>query len=516
MSTDRTPQTDPDAGDLGETDTQPLSRAAGKGAVATMIGQGVKISIHFAGLLILARLLEPDDYGLIAMVVAVTAMGDVVRDFGLSSAAVQARNLSDAQRTALFWINTLIGAVLMLIVFLAAGPIAALYDQPDLTTITRVLSVTFLLNGLATQFRADLNRDMRFVAYSVSDVGGHLTGLVLGVVAALLGAGPWALVAQQVGQKGGVLVLSAGLSGRAPGRPRRGVPVRSFLSFGGHLMVIQLIANVSRSVDSFIIGLRFGPSPLGVYDRAFQLLMLPLNQLSSPTTTVALPVLARLRDQKERFDAYLLRGQGVMMHMVMGVFAFSCAAAWPLIPLVLGDQWGDAVDFFRILAVGGMFHAATYACYWVMLAKGLTKPAMPYQVVNRLAMIVVIVAAGFVSPTAVAVAYAGSLALSWPFELWWLSRLSNAPTVRMFANGIRSMFGYGLAGVAAYATTRVAADLPEAVVLLLAAGAMAAVMAVEVAVWSEFRRDLAGAVRQVLAMMPRALTRRLPRRFAPG
>src|SRR5829696_6310068 len=135
-----------------------LGRRAARGALVTLAGQAARIVVQLASVVILARLLDPGDYGVLAMVLAVVGVGEIFRDFGLSSAAVQAKDLTVAQRDNLFWINTAIGVVLAVLVFASAVPLAVLYDEPVLRDVTRVLAVTFVLNGLATQFRADLVR----------------------------------------------------------------------------------------------------------------------------------------------------------------------------------------------------------------------------------------------------------------------------------------------------------------------------------------------------------------------
>jgi O-antigen/teichoic acid export membrane protein len=170
-----------------------LGSRAARGAAVTLGAQGIKILVQLASVIVLARLLSPTDYGLVTMVVAIIGVGEIFRDFGLSSAAIQAPTLSRGQRDNLQWINTGIGLVLAGTVFASAGLIAQLYGHEQLVPLAQVLSVTFLVNGFATQYRADLIRRMRFRALALADVAAPVVALGVAIVGALLGWGYWAL-----------------------------------------------------------------------------------------------------------------------------------------------------------------------------------------------------------------------------------------------------------------------------------------------------------------------------------
>ena len=235
----------------------------------------------------MARLLSPADVGLFAMVMSIAGIAEVFRDFGLSQAAVQAPVLTKEQRDNLFWINAAIGAALAVAVFLSSWGIAALYGRAELAPLAQLASLTFLFSGLATQFRASLNRMLRFTALATTDVIAAVVGLGAGVVVALTGAGPWALVAQLLGTAFATLVLVAVFAGWLPGRPNRGAPVGGFIRFGWNMVATQMVTYVGNNVDSVVIGIRFGASQLGIYNRAFQLVMNTANQLRAPITSVA-------------------------------------------------------------------------------------------------------------------------------------------------------------------------------------------------------------------------------------
>lgn len=465
-----------------------LGQVAARGALLTMGGQACKILLQFGGIVVLARLLAPGDYGLLAMVTAIVGVGEVLRDFGLSSAAVQARSVSPQQRSNLFWINSAIGLLLALAVFAAAPAIAAFYAQPALQPIAQALASTFLLSGLSTQFRAQLNREMRFGRLALADVGGQAVGLAAGVTLALRGHGHWALVAQQLGQALATLLLLAAASGWRPGLPRRGAAMGSFLRYGGNLMSTQLVVYLSRNIDTMIIGQRFGAELLGLYNRASQLLALPLNQINAPATSIALPLLSRLHDDPARYERFLLHGQSVMLHLTVAIFAFAAAQAEPLIVLVLGPQWAPAVPMFQILAIGGAFQVAAQASYWVFLSKGLTGSNLRFTLTSRLLLIAGIAVGAQWGTSGVATAYSLGAALVWLGGLVWL-RGSGAPVGAMGRNALRVICAYGLCALASAAAALQWGD-SLAARLALGTAAMLAALLLLAALWPAFRRSL--------------------------
>lgn len=468
-----------------------LGSRAARGAAVTMGGQVAKILVQFGGIIVLARLLNPRDYGLLAMVVAIVGLGEILRDFGLSSAAVQARTVSDHQRDNLFWINTTIGLVLAATVFAAAGAIASFYDEPLLRGIAQVLSVNFLINGMTTQYRAQLVRDMQFGKVAIADVSSQAAGLAAGVAGALAGAGYWALVAQQVVQSAtGLLVLMC-LTRWVPGRPRRGVPMAGFMTFGWNLMATQLLGYASHNLGQVLIGHRLGPQALGLYNRAYQLLMMPLYQINAPATTVALPILSRLQDEPERFNAFLLRGQTILVHVIVAVFAFACALGHPLIVTVLGPQWAPAVPIFQVLIFGGVFQAVSYACFWVFVAKGLSRQQLLNSLCGRVLMVTAIVIGSYWGTLGVAAGYSVGLIMVWPMSLAWVARSSDVPVWTLLHNGLRAITGYAVCGGAVWWAARRWGEASAWLQIGIGSATMLLSFGVVCLAWPAFRRDVA-------------------------
>lgn len=472
------------------TSTQDLGASAGRGAAVTFLAQLFRVGLQFVGIVVLARILTPNDYGLVAMVTAVIGVAEVFRDFGLSMAAVQSKALSKQQRNNLFWLNTLIGAILTVLVFFSAPLVASLFGRAELEPLTQALSVTFLLNGVSTQYRASLNRDMKFFKLNGSEIAGQALGLLIGIVAGIAGWGYWALAAQQVSQALAALVVLVIAARWLPGRYDRSVRTASFLSYGMNLLGVNLLSYASKNLSTVVIGASLGPAQLGQYNRAYQLLTLPLNQINAPATRVALPVLSRLQDSREDFDRFLVRGQSMLLHVVVFTFVLAVAMTPPLVELFLGDQWGDVVPIFRALAIAGIFQSAGYVTYWVFLAKGLTRENLYYSLVTRTLQIVLIVAAAPFGLMPIVWAYVVGVVVSWPLSLVYLRYLRAAPVGPLVSNVLAILAAYAVIGGVTYltvVTVQVESSLLDVVIGLVVALATAALLC---AVWPRYRREL--------------------------
>jgi PST family polysaccharide transporter len=479
-----------------------LGVGAARGAAVTVSGQAFRIVLQFAGVVVLARLLGPHDYGLLAIVVVVVGVGEIVRDFGLSNAAIAARTLSIVQRDVLFWVNAAIGVALTGVAIAAAPLIAAGFGQHELRPMVQASAVTFAFNGLATQYRADLTRRMHFARLVASDVVGQAAGLALGIALAAAGAGYWALVAQLAGQAAATLVVLVVLAGWLPGPPRRGADIRNIVHLGKNLTLANIVGYAANNVDTVTIALRLGAVPLGIYNRGFSLLMTPLNQLRSPTTTVALPVLSRLEDDHVRAGEYVKRAQLAFGYTICAGLAIMAGAAVPVVHLVLGSRWAAVAPVLALLAIGGAVTTIAYVGFWVYLSRGLGSQLLRYTTFGAVLQAGCIIGGSTWGINGVAGGFMVASILKWPVSLIWLSRLTHLPLADLLAGAARIVACGSAAGVAAWAVTQVRPDSAAAANVLLCGLAGLAVYALAVALVPSVRRDFA-AVKLMIRRMRR-------------
>lgn len=418
-------------------DTSGLGGRAARGAAVTMFAQLGRMIIQLGALATLARLLTPSDYGLVAMVLSVAGIAEIFRDFGLSSAAVQAKTFSTHQRTNLFWINTGIGVILTCVIIVLAPGIAAVYHRDELVQLTRLISIIFLFNGMATQYRASLNRALRFRSLAAVDVASPAIGLVVAVAGALAGLSYWALALQQIGQSLTTLLLLVVASRWLPGRPRRGVPMGHLLRFGWNIVATQLLTYAGSNADSFTIGIRFGAVPLGLYNRGFQLVFNPVNQLRTPISNVALPVLARLQDEYARYYEFVYRGQVALGYTVVAGLGILVSGSTPITEIVLGGQWLAVAPVIGWLSVAAAFSTLTLVGYWVFVSRGIVGSLFRFTFISVGLKIACILVGSQWGIVGVAAGYAISTTVAGPLSLWWLSRSTPIPLRRLFVGVLR-------------------------------------------------------------------------------
>jgi len=342
------------------------------GAFVTLLAQWLKFALHFGSLLVLARILTPDDYGLVGMVTAVTGFILLFKDLGLATATVQRAEVSHGQVSTLFWVNVALSAAIMALTALLAPAIARFYGEPRLTWITLALAGGFLLGGLAVQHQALLSRQMRFRALALVEISAQAAAVTAALFAAWMGAGYWALVIQQ-------LVLAAWTTGALwiacdwrPRWPARGTGVRPLLRFGGNLTAFGIANYVSRNLDNVLIGRFRGAASLGLYSRAYALLLMPLRQINEPVAQIAVPTLSRLQDQPERYRRYYLNALRLISLVCMPLVALLFVVSREVVLVVLGEQWLGAAGLFSIMAVAAFIQPALNTGGWVYVSLGQT------------------------------------------------------------------------------------------------------------------------------------------------
>lgn len=469
--------------------TDAVARGARGGGVIAAT-QFVKLLIQMAGVVVLSRLLSPFDFGLVGMVAVVLSLGDLFRDFGMSTAALQAKTLTPQQASNVFWVSTGLGLASAVAITACTPLLVAFYSEPLLSTLAPVMAIGLLLGGMQTQLQVNLARRLRFTALALTDLLALVGSLGGAIVVALLGWGYWALVIQSLG--GGVILLGSrlALTRWVPGLPRRRSGSRSLLQSGTHFGMAQILAFAASNVDTIVVGARLGAVPLGFYNRAFQMYLLPRSGLLDPLTNVVVPTVNGFVREGGSVSGALLRLQFALSAVLVWVYLLLAATAEWLVPAVLGDQWKPAVVLTQILAVGGWFAAFGTISYWTFVLEGGSRELLRLHLVTKpLAVVFVLIAAPF-GLEAVATAFALGLAIAWPINLIWLSRTVGQRSVDFLLAGLRVLSAGTISLVGAHFVTLLFQGVPPWGVIAAGSLSATALFFASLLAFPQSRRDL--------------------------
>lgn len=344
-----------------------------KGSIALIASQGLSFGLSLANTLILARLLTPDDFGIIGMVSVIVNFMGMFREAGLSTATVQKERIENDQISTLFWINVIISVILGTAILLASPLVSLFYKKPELTAVTAALSVSFILQGFTIQHSALLQRHLKFTILAINEVAAQIIMILVAVIMAAMGFHYWALVGGTLARSLTLVALTYYACQWKPGQLKRGTGVRSMLMFGGHLTGSYFVGYLSRNLDSLLIGRFIGSGPLGLYSRAFSLLMQPITQIRAPLTTLSLPVLSSLRHDPVRYQNYFRKLLDISISLSLPISVYCFLESEIIIRLCLGQQWMDAVPVFKVLSVAGFFVAISVSPGLVMQSYGYGK-----------------------------------------------------------------------------------------------------------------------------------------------
>lgn len=400
-----------------------LKGRAMRGGVTTIVSQSIRFALQTASTILLARLLAPAEFGLVAMVSAVTGFIAMFKDAGLSMATIQREHITRAQVSNLFWINLALSFVLMIATIAIAPLISWFYSEPRLTLITTAIAFTFLLSGLTVQHQALLRRQMRFTDLAVIQVVVSIISVFSGVIAAIALRNYWALI---IASTSGVVANAACvwlLVRWIPSLPTRGSGVKPMLAFGGNLTGFSTITYFARNADNLLIGWWWGPASLGVYTKAYSLFTLPLSQVNGPLSMIAVPLLSRLQGDSERYKRAYLTILHTLTRLLLPWIAFAIVCADWIIAITLGEQWQEATPVFRSLAIVALVQPLSNTIGWLFVSQSRTGEQLRWGAVGGILTIVSFVLSIPYGIQVLAIAYSVSgLIIRTPLLIWWIGR----------------------------------------------------------------------------------------------
>jgi O-antigen/teichoic acid export membrane protein len=377
------------------------------GAV-TMLAQGAKFILNLVSTMVLARLLTPRDFGLVAMVTTVTSFLRVFKDAGLSIATVQREKITHAQVSNLFWINVAISGLCTIAVAALAPLVARFYHNPRITNIALFLSITFLISGSTVQHQALLKRQMRFKALALIEVGSMAAGVIVGILMAAFGYRYWSLVVSAVAMEIAGLFLTFSVCHWRPQLPTRRSGIRPMVTFGFHRTAGDFVMSLARGCDNLLIGRFYGSAAVGLYSRASALLIRPLDLFLSPINAVFIPTLSRLQSQPEQYRSAFLRLYEAIALVAFLFTALFLALARPLTLVILGPKWEQAAVIFGGFTIAALCIPLANASAWLFVSQGRGRDMFVTQSINAFAIILSFIVGLPFGPVGVAMAFSTS------------------------------------------------------------------------------------------------------------
>jgi len=428
-----------------------------------MAGQFAKFVLHTGSVMILARLLTKEDFGVVGMVLAVTNFIMMFKDMGLSMATIQRPQINQTQISTLFWVNAAIGLTLALLTAALAPAVAWFYGEPRLTPVTMLLGAGFIFSGLTIQHQALLKRNMRFGAVATIEVVAMGSSVIVAVVTAWRGGGYWSLALMHL-TMGAMICAGVWIALRwRPGPPRRGAGTRAMLGFGKNITAFHIVNYFARNADKVLVGRFCGAVTLGLYGRAYGLLMLPISQIRGPLTSVATPALSRLQNDAVRYRKYYMKLVLLLSFISMPITVFLAVCAQEVIVIVLGDKWANAAPIFRVLALTAFIQPISTTTGTVMLSMGQSKRFLTLGVLNSVVIVVSFGVGIRWGAIGVAVGYAIATYVLLIPSLWYSYRKTSVVTRDFFSAISRPVIGSAIMGIVVLAGRSLFLEQPEIV-----------------------------------------------------
>lgn len=362
-----------------------LRRKAVHGAKWTTLQQVIGQLVDFTVFILLARLLGPDDFGLVAMAAVIIAfMGPFVSQ-GLGAAIVQRSELERAHLDAAFWANLFLGVALCIVLIVTSELWARFFSEPRLTAILIWLSASFVFSSLTTVQQAILRRDIKFKLLALRTLASRLAGGVVGVVLALNDFGVWSLVARQLVATFVSVLLLWRISDWRPAFRFSLAHFHDLFPFGLKVMSNEMLVFVSRRSDNLLIGYFLGPAALGYYNVAYRFMSIVFRLVSNAVSQVGMPAFARLQHEPERLRTAFYDVTQMIALIAIPAFLGIMVLVPQIVTTVLGDKWLPSIPVLQVLVLIGIVHSLLAPMVSALVGVGRPGTRLKLQVIDAVA-----------------------------------------------------------------------------------------------------------------------------------
>jgi len=347
--------------------------------------------IQFVMSIIIARLLLPSDYGLIAMLSIFLAVAQTFVDSGFGSALIQKKDRTETDYSTAFYFNFGVAVVVYLILFETAPAIAAFYNQQQLVLVTRVVGLTLIINSLGLVQWAKLSISLDFKKLAIASVVAVTTSGLLGVWMAYRGYGVWSLVAQTLLNNLINMFMMWMLSKWHPLLVFSKDSFKTLFSFGSKLLFSSLLHTIYTNLYTLVIGKKFTSSELGFYNRSSTIALFTSNNISAVIVRAIYPIQCRMQDDDEQLKHYFFKYLKLACYIIFPITIGLCALAEPLVLLVLKEQWLLAVPLLQILCIAYMWNPVMMMNSSILNVKGRSDYFFQAEVIKKVTAIIILI-----------------------------------------------------------------------------------------------------------------------------
>ena len=403
-------------------DGRSLQRRVTRGLAWTIVDNWGRQLLGFAVFIILANLLQPTDFGLVALAVVFVNFAQVFVDQGLGDALIQRRELTRSHIDTAFWVAIATGVLLTALGLVLAIPIAALLEEPDLRPILQVLSLAFVLAAMSSIQIALLRRELAFRSLALRSIAATVAGGVVGIAMAFLGFGPWALVGQQLASAAAAVMTLWWVLPWRPGLRFSREHFKSLFAFGIHVVGTDVVAFFARNSDNLLIGSFLGTRPLGLYAVGYRMLDTTQVLLINISRKIAFPALARVQHDRERMARAYFKLTRITGALILPVYVGLALVAPELVVVLIGERWSESGPVAAVLFLIGPVLAMQAFSASLFYAVGQPQVNFRFRLITMTVRVVgFFVAVPFgIIPVAIAFAASGYLLL--PLNLYWQRR----------------------------------------------------------------------------------------------
>ena len=352
--------------------------------IAQVASEGTRVIVA----VILARLLTPDEFGLAGMAFVVAGLVSIVADPWLGAAIVQRTRITERDRSTIFWMSVGLGVGTTTVSILLAPAVASFFGQPEVSKLFAVAALGFTIQALATTHASLLTRELAYRSLEIRAIAGTVAGGITAVIIALAGGGPWAIVGSSLATATVSTVL---LWVFLPWRPHFLFSRASFDSLAGYTVRLfgsRVLGYANVSADNLMVGRFLGPSALGAYALAYNVMFTPMIRIAHPLQEVLFPAFSTLQGDNARLEAAWLRSKRLAAATLTPLFMVMVVIAPDFVPVVFGSKWDAAIPVLQLLCIGGVAYSLGTLNWSLLMAVGRVGTLLRLNIVVTTVLVV--------------------------------------------------------------------------------------------------------------------------------